>query len=110
MNASTGSTLPPKISLTTRMVAGAGIGLAVILFFILPVHDPRPEWGKLWMLRPLIIVPMAGATGGAFSYLFLQFGRQLGVNKIVIVILSTVVFVVGLWMGIVLGLDGTLWD
>lgn len=34
----------------------------------------------------------------------------MGVNKTVAMILSVVIFIIGLWLGIVLGLDGTYWN
>ena len=33
-----------------------------------------------------------------------------GLNKVLVIVLSLFVYVVGLWLGAVLGLDGTLWD
>ena len=92
------------------MLVGAAIGLSVISLFIFPIADPDPAWGKLWMIRPLIVVPFAGAMGGLCNYFILHFHNQFGVNKIVAIIVSFIVFLMGLWMGIILGLDGTLWD
>lgn len=89
---------------------GWGIALVVILLFILPVKHPRPEWGQLWMIRPLIITPIAGAVGGACFY-FLDLLRQhYRWNLFVTAALSTLIYIIGLWMGIVLGLVGTLWN
>jgi hypothetical protein len=92
------------------MLVGAGIGLLLISFFLLSAGAPNPEWGKLWMIRPLIIVPLAGAMGGLCNYFIVNYRNQVGVNKVIAVLLSVIVFMVGLWMGVVLGLDGTLWD
>ncbi|RAW02237.1 potassium transporter KefB [Pseudochryseolinea flava] len=103
------SAQPQPFSLSKRMLIGAGIGLLAILFFLVP-GEANPEWSKFWMIRPLIIVPLAGAMGGMCNYYILQFQKLVGLNKIVAVVLSILVFIVGLWMGIVLGLDGTMWD
>ena len=97
-------------SLGKRILAGAGIGLLLISFFLFSVKEPDPEWGKLWMIRPLIIVPLAGAMGAVCNYFIVNFRKRAGINKTVTMIVSVLVFIVGLWMGIVLGLDGTLWD
>ena len=51
-----------------RMLLGAGIGLVLISLLVLPVTG-RPEWGEYWKIRPLIVVPMAGAVGGFCYYL-----------------------------------------
>ena len=55
---------PSQVSLIKRMLVGAGIGLLLISLFLLSAGEPNPEWGKLWMIRPLIIVPLAVAMGG----------------------------------------------
>lgn len=99
-----------QVSLVNRMSAGAGIGLFLISLFLLLAGEPNPEWGKLWTIRPLIIVPLAGATGGLFNYLIVHFHNQVGINKTIATILSVIVFIIGLWLGTVLGLDGTMWN
>ena len=97
-------------SLFKRMVVGAAIGLLLISLFLFSADEPNPEWGKLWMIRPLIIVPLAGAMGGLCNYFIFHFRNLAGVNKTIAMILSVIVFIVGLWLGVVLGLDGTMWD
>ena len=99
-----------KPTLKTRMLIGATIGLAVICFFILPVGKGNPDWGRFWMIRPLIVVPFAGAMGGLVSYFMAQLAELNGWNKILISILTAIICIIGLWMGIVLGLNGTMWN
>jgi hypothetical protein len=48
--------------------------------------------------------------GGLCNYFILNFRHLVGLNKVVAIILSVVVALVGLWMGIILGLDGTMWN
>ena len=105
-------TTPPihPVSAGKRMVVGAGIGLLLISLFLAGVKEPDPAWGKLWMIRPLLIVPFAGAMGGLCTYVLVHFHDRVGVNKAIAVIVSVLVFIVGLWLGFVLGLDGTLWN
>lgn len=97
-------------SLALPMMIGAGIALAVISLFVFGADNPDPAWGKFWMIRPLIVTPLAGATGGAFYYFMNQLRAKGQINGAVAVILSLIVYVIGLWLGIVLGLDGTMWD
>lgn len=97
------------VSLVKPMLAGAGMALLVISFFVFGVDNPNPEWGKFWRVRPLIITPLAGAMGGAF-YAFMDYQSSRGFNRILAILLSIVVYVVGLWLGIVLGLVGTMWN
>ena len=62
------------------------------------------------MIRPLILVPFAGAMGGLVSFFMVQLADLNGWNKVLVNIFSVLVFIIGLWMGIVLGLNGTMWD
>ncbi len=92
------------------MLIGAGIGLALISLFLYGVNDPDAAWGKFWVVRPMIMVSLAGAAGGAVFYFLNQLSNQGKLNKSVAVVLSIIIFIIGLWMGSVLGLDGTLWN
>lgn len=98
-----------RSSIVKGILIGAGTGLLVILFFITGV-DTQPHWPDLWKIRPLIITPLAGALGGGFFYISNQLLRRKGLNGIAALILSIIGFVVALWLGVVLGLGGTLWD
>ncbi|GAA4310449.1 potassium transporter KefB [Nibribacter koreensis] len=98
-----------SVPLLKPMLIGAGIALAVISFFVFGVDNPNPEWGQYWRIRPLIITPMAGAMGGAF-YAFMDYQASRGFNRTLAILLSLVVFVIGLWLGVVLGLAGTMWN
>lgn len=97
------------VPIVKPILIGAGIALLAISFFVFGVDNPKPEWGKYWMIRPLIITPLAGAMGGAF-YAFMDYQNTRGFNRTLAVLLSMLVYVIGLWLGIVLGLDGTMWD
>lgn len=97
-------------SLIKRMLLGFLIGLILITIFLLKAGDPNTEWGKLWMIKPMIIVPLAGTLGGAFNYFINQQNFQSGWVKTLAIILSLIVFIVGLFLGTVLGLDGTYWN
>ena len=100
-----------KTSLVRRMLIGAGIGLFLITLLVTSVREPRLEWGRFWMIRPLIIVPLAGACGGLGTY-FMEYllGYQGGWSKIIAVLLSILGFLIALWLGTVLGCAGTLWN
>lgn len=97
------------VSLAKPVLIGAGIALILISFFVFGVDGPNPEWGKLWMIKPLIITPLAGAMGGAFYY-FMDYMSYRGLNKTVVIILSMIGFIIALWLGTVLGLNGTMWN
>ena len=109
-----------KINLTTMfanptfirksMLIGGGIALLAILIFLLPVDNPNPAWGKYWIIRPILVVPIAGAMGGLFYALMDPIRQQGGLKKILANTISLIVYIIGLWMGTVLGLAGTMWN
>ena len=97
-----------RVSFGRPMLIGAAIGLILIALFVFNVSDPKPEWGKFWRIRPLLITPLAGAMGGLF-YGFMNYLRvKSGFNKALAIITGVIVFVVALLVGMILGLDGTL--
>lgn len=93
-----------------RMFTGAMLGLAVISLLIFPISDPDPAWGEYWRIRPLIITPLIAAFGFLSFYLKDYLKPQSDAGKIVVFLISVLAFMVALWMGTILGLDGTLWD
>ena len=97
-------------SVGKRMLQGAGIGFILILFFLIGAGEPDPDWPKLWMIKPLLMVPAAGALGGLFFYNMDHLRYQGGWREAFSYILSLLVFLVVLWLGVVLGLNGTMWD
>lgn len=101
--------LVPAAFIKPALVGGA-IALLLIIAFLSGVDHPDPAWPKYWMARPLIIVPLAGAAGGAFFAFLRPMRRKGGWVMALAYVLSIVVFIVALWMGTVLGLDGTLWN
>jgi hypothetical protein len=95
---------------TKRMLIGAGIALVVISIFLTGVKHPNPQWGKFWMVKPLVVVPIAGAMGGVFYY-FMDNLRYLGGWKTALAyVISIIGYIIALWLGSVLGLNGTLWN
>lgn len=98
-----------RTSLAKRALIGAAIALVLITVFLLPIEG-KPEWGAFWKVRPMIVVPLAGAAGGICSFFIQNLFGAGGRRKLLVIILSVVVYIVGLWIGTILGLDGTLWD
>lgn len=107
-NESTSQSSPTPLA--TRVIIGGIIGVLVASFFYFGVDAPDPEWGKLWMIRPYLVMTFAGAMGGLCNYYILQYRWVVGISKPVAILISAVVAIVGMFMGIVLGLDGTMWN
>ena len=101
--------ITPK-DILIKVLLGWGIGLVVISLFVFGVDDPDPQWPPNWRVRPLILTPLATAFGMlAFFLKNLVRPKGSGMN-ILIFLVSVLGFVFSLWIGIVLGLDGTMWD
>lgn len=105
--------LPTKInekSVIRTMLIGGTLGLLLISFFVFSVKHPNPEWGNYWRVKPLIITPLAAAFGSLIFFSSEFVSNQSNGIKIVVKILSVFAFIIALWLGIVLGLNGTLWN
>ncbi|MGN7723704.1 hypothetical protein [Chitinophaga sp. 22620] len=98
------------VSLTKRMLLGAAIALVLITIFLIGAGEGDPSWPRFWMVRPLIIVPLAGAAGGACFYFLDHLRHHGGWRAVLGVVLGVIIYIIGLWLGTVLGLDGTWWD
>jgi hypothetical protein len=106
-------TMPAPIhraSLGTRMLQGGGIAMVLITIFLLGAGEPNPAWPKYWMVKPLAIVPLAGAMGGVFYYFMDHLRHQGGWRTTLAILLSLAGYLVAIWMGTILGLNGTMWD
>ena len=108
--------VPPMnmATLCKPMLIGGVIAFSLISIFLLTffisVDEPNPAWPELWWVRPIAVVTLAGQAGGVFYYFMnILMGRKGGWRKAVAIILSVLVYIIGLWMGFVLGLVGTMW-
>lgn len=97
------------ISWKKRVLWGALIGFALMALFLFGVEGD-PAWGPYWKLRPHLVAPAAGAMGGFFLYLMEKLGAEGGWKKILMTLLGYLGYIIALWLGSVLGLDGTLWN
>jgi hypothetical protein len=97
-------------SLGKRVMIGAAIPLVLMTIFLLQVDQPDPDWGKFWMIRPIVLITLAGAMGAVFHYFLDPRRYEAAWERIVASVLRVVVYVIGVYAGFVLGLDGTLWN
>lgn len=91
-------------------ILGYLIALGIIISLLLSVNQPKPEWEKYWYVKPLIITPFVGSIGGLGFYFINTFDTQTNILKFFRIILSIIIFLFFLWIGTILGLDGTLWN
>jgi hypothetical protein len=93
-----------------RSLAGAFIALAFISLFVLGVDNPDPSWHHTWWVRPIVVTPIAGAAGGLFFHFMYEVGKAATWKKIVLTGVGFIGYVIATWMGLVLGLAGTMWN
>ncbi len=107
--------MPPVYYLKTKTIllnaiTGYVVGLGVISLFISGLDNPKPEWGKYWMIQPLVITPIFSAFG-SLALLLPDFLKIISPWKRLLALLSGLfIYMLLLWTGIVLGLAGTMWD
>ena len=99
----------PKFLLQGAL-AGLFIGFFLVTLFLWKADPPKPEWGDYWQIRPFIIVPLASALGGFMALFLITRPNTSIAAKLGLIVLALVGYIVALWMGIVLGFDGTHWD
>ncbi len=97
-------------ALLKATIAGAAVALFAISIFVFGVDEPNPEWGSNWRIKPLILTPLIGAFGGAGCFLMYYLSIRGWLNKSLAVILSIIGFTFSLWIGLVLGLNGIMWN
>ncbi|WP_286748219.1 potassium transporter KefB [Roseivirga sp. UBA1976] len=96
--------------LMKRMLIGGIIGLVLITLFLISADEADPSWNKLWFIKPLIITPIAAAMGGGLHFYVDKIFSTNNWSRVLAFIVSTLGFVVTLWLGTVLGLNGTYWN
>ena len=95
-------------SLLASVLVGGGIGL--LLMSLLLFDSVHPEWGPYWKVRPLVVITIVGALGGAGYHLLHPLRNLGGWKTFFAYILSILGYIIALWLGSVLGLVGTLWN
>jgi len=91
-------------------IIGYCIALICISLLIFSVANPNPVWGKNWFVKPLVITPIVGAIGGISFYIINCISFKNEALKFARIVISILVFLFYLWIGTILGLDGTLWN
>lgn len=90
-----------KISLKDLILPallGASIPLALLSFIILTKEDTF----ETWMYFPLLIIPSGGAAGGLFFYLMGFHWFPSGIQKLIAIIFSTLIYFIALWLSSVM--------
>jgi hypothetical protein len=97
-------------ALGKRMLLGAAIGLAVISFFVIGTGKGNPAWGEYWRIKPMLLTPALGALVGLCYDITEPLRRINGWVGRLFFVLSILGYFVGIWMSLVLGANGTMWN
>ncbi len=98
-------------SVTTAIVLGFGVAFILVSALILSVNAPNPVWGKNWFVKPILLTPVIAAPGGGVFYLIsrISFENQL-LFKLLKALLCLLAYIFFLWIGTIIGFNGTLWN
>ncbi|PPK85338.1 hypothetical protein CLV84_2233 [Neolewinella xylanilytica] len=100
----------PRRGLGMACLLGACLGFALITTFVFGVDHPNPAWGPDWRVRPLIVAPLAGAAGAGVAYYTFRLLVSWEWPRFLVWLVCGLGLLVALWMGTVVGLDGTMWN
>lgn len=99
-----------KKALIIRMAIGGLFNLILVSVFIFMGPPGHAEWGKFWVVRPVCVMTLAGLTGGSIFYYMTHYLQPVRWKKAVAFFGSGLIYIIGLWMGMVLGFVGTWWN
>jgi hypothetical protein len=97
-------------ALGKRMLVGSFLSLAMISIFVIGAGKGDPAWGDNWRIKPLLLTPFLGAMVGLCFDISEPLRRLNGWPGRSFLIISLLGYCIGLWLSLVLGLNGTMWD
>jgi hypothetical protein len=93
-----------------RLLTGAGIGLVLIGFFLIMTGEANPAWGDYWLVKPLLLTPTLAALVDLCYDVTQPLCRLKGWLGKLFLVLSLLGYALGLWLSLMLGMAGTLWN
>ncbi|MXV16778.1 potassium transporter KefB [Hufsiella ginkgonis] len=97
-------------ALGKRTLTGAIIAFVMISIFVILGGKGDPAWGAYWRIKPLLLTPALGALIGVCYDVTEPLRRLDGWMGKLFVALSLFGYAIGLWMSLILGLAGTMWN
>lgn len=97
-------------ALRTRMLVGAAVGLIIISVFVIGAGSGNTAWGSYWRIKPILLTPLLGALVGLCYDATEPLRKVNGWAGRIFLVLSLIGCFVGMWISLVLGLAGTMWD
>ena len=93
-----------------HILIGAGTALLIIGLFVITAGKGNPSWDYYWRIKPLLLSPLLGAITGLCYNAAAPLRRLNGWPGKLFLVLSILGFFIGQWLGLVLGLAGTMWN
>ena len=91
-----------------HLLIGSCIALLIVVFFVIAAGKGNPAWGDYWVIKPLLLSPLLGAVTGLCYDVTAPLRRLDGWLGKLFLVLSILGFFIGQWLGLVLGLAGTM--
>lgn len=91
-------------------IAGAVLALVLISILVFTVPNPNLAWGNFWFIKPLVITPFITSIGGVCFYFINTKKTNSKFLNLLLFLSSALILLFFIWIGTVLGLDGTLWN
>jgi ABC-type transport system involved in cytochrome c biogenesis permease subunit len=106
--------LPTKTFFTPdwrkHLLIGAGTALLIVGFFVIAAGKGNPDWGDYWRIKPLLLSPILGGITSLCYNAAAPLRQIKGWPGKLFLGLSILGFMIGQWIGLVLGLAGTMWN
>lgn len=95
-------------ALGKRIFLGAMAGWVLISFFLISAEHTDPAWDELWWLRPLVVMPAAGALAAIFNF-YIGLLNTGGWKRIAIKMVGGLAYLVAAWLGLIIAVAGYYW-
>ncbi len=92
------------------LLLGAGINLIINVLFITDLDTTNSAWSPFWMVKPLTLGPLITGLGAMLAFYVVKFLINQNISKYISYFSFVAIFIISIWLGIVLGFNGTLWD
>ena len=98
-----------KSRLFSSVIIGSVIAFVLISVILYKGGALDPKWPQFWYLRPLILVPLAGGVWRFIFYTMEKYRQGPIWRKVIVNLVCVLIYIIGIWLATVIGLDGVWW-
>ena len=99
-----------KRSFIKIVLLGFALGLFIASMLIHNVSFPKLSWGPNWYIKPMLVLSFVASIGSIPFYFANQYEASNHSKKILAYLGATLFLLFFIWIGIILGFDGTIWN